>query len=131
MLTGRVRKGQVSTLTRTGHYFEHLNDQHRIEVVEQLIPIAQEAGVSLTHMAVSFVISHPGVTAALLGPRTPEQLGDLLAGADIKLGDDILDQIDAIVPPGTDVGNLQMGYSPSVLKTPGLRRRPGPERAAA
>ena len=131
MLTGRVRKGRASSLTRTGQYFEHLSDQRRIDVVEQLIPIAQEAGISLTHMAVAFVISHPGVTAALLGPRTPEQLADLLAGADIKLGDDILDQIDAVVPPGTDVGHLQMGYNPSVLKTPGLRRRPGPERAAA
>lgn len=75
------------------------------------------------------MISHPGVTAALLGPRTPQQLGDLLAGADIKLGDDILDQIDGVVPPGTDVGHLQMGYNPSVLKSPGLRRRPGPETA--
>jgi aryl-alcohol dehydrogenase-like predicted oxidoreductase len=131
MLTGRVRKGQASTLTRTGHYFEHLSDQRRIDVVEQLIPIAQEVGISLTHMAVAFVISHPGVTAALLGPRTPEQLGDLLAGADVKLGDDILDQIDAVVPPGTDVGQLQMGYNPSVLSTSSRRRRLAAERSAA
>jgi aryl-alcohol dehydrogenase-like predicted oxidoreductase len=131
MLTGRVRKGQPSTLTRAGHYFEHLSDARRIDVVEQLIPVAQEAGISLTHMAVAFLIAHPGVTAALLSPRTLEQLGDLLDGAGVNLSDDVLDQIDAIVPPGTDVSQLQMRCNPAVLKTPGLRRRPAAERPAA
>jgi aryl-alcohol dehydrogenase-like predicted oxidoreductase len=131
MLTGRVRKGQPSTLTRSGHYFEHLSDERRIDVVEQLVTVSEEAGISLTHMAVAFVIAHPGVTAALLGPRTPAQLDDLLAGADINLNDDVLDQIDKIVPPGNDVGQLQMGYNPSVLTTPYLRRRPAAERSAA
>jgi aryl-alcohol dehydrogenase-like predicted oxidoreductase len=58
----------------------------------------------LTHLGVAFVIAHPGVTATLLGPRTMEQLDDLLAGVEVAASDDILDRIDAIVPPGTDVG---------------------------
>jgi aryl-alcohol dehydrogenase-like predicted oxidoreductase len=103
---GKVRKGQPSTLTRTGHYFEHLSDERRIDAVEQLVPIAQMAGISLTHMAIAFVTAHPGVTAALLGPRTIEQLDDLLAGAEVTLSDDVLNQID-------------------------LRRRPTSERRAA
>jgi aryl-alcohol dehydrogenase-like predicted oxidoreductase len=131
LLTGRVRKGQQSTLTRQGHYFEHLSDEHRIDAVEQLIPIAENAGISLTHMAIAFAIAHPGVTAALLGPRTIEQLNDLLAGAEVTLSDDVLDQIDAIIPPGTGVGQLQMGYVPSALTVPHLRRRPPGERTAA
>jgi aryl-alcohol dehydrogenase-like predicted oxidoreductase len=131
LLTGRVRKGQHSTLTRQGHYFEHLSDEHRIDAVEQLIPIAENAGISLTHMAIAFAIAHPGVTAALLGPRTIEQLNDLLAGAEVTLSDDVLDQIDAIIPPGTGVGQLQMGYVPSALTVPHLRRRPPGERTAA
>jgi aryl-alcohol dehydrogenase-like predicted oxidoreductase len=131
MLTGRVRRGQASTLTRKGPWFEHLSDERRIDTVEQLIPVAEAAGISLTHMAVAFVIAHPGVTAALLGPRTIEQLDDLLAGAGITLSDDVLDQIDAIVPPGTGVGELQMGYNPTALTVPHLRRRPAGERAAA
>jgi aryl-alcohol dehydrogenase-like predicted oxidoreductase len=130
LLTGRVRKGQESTLTRKGPYFEHLGDEQRIDAVEQLIPIAEQAGISLTHMAIAFVLAHPGVTAAILGPRTLEQLDDLLAGAEVKLGDDVLDQIDAVVPPGTGVGRIQMGYQPSVLTVPHLRRRPDPDRAA-
>jgi aryl-alcohol dehydrogenase-like predicted oxidoreductase len=131
LLTGRVRKGQPSSLTRRGPYFEHLGDERRIDVVEQLIPVAEKAGISLTYLALAFVLAHPGVTAALLGPRTQEQLADLLAGADVKLSDEVLDQIDAIVAPGTDVGHLQMGYHPSVLATPHLRRRPPAERSAA
>jgi aryl-alcohol dehydrogenase-like predicted oxidoreductase len=99
--------------------------------VEQLIPVAGQAGISLTHMAIAFVIAHPAVTAALLGPRTIEQLEDLLAGAEVSLSDDILDQIDAIIPPGTGVGQLQMRYAPSALTMPQLRRRPASERTAA
>ena len=79
----------------------------------------------------AFVIAHPGVTAALLGPRTLEQLDDLLGGAEIVLSDDILDRIDEIVPPGTDVGQLQMAYNPPAVVKPTLRRCPIDERTAA
>jgi aryl-alcohol dehydrogenase-like predicted oxidoreductase len=131
LLTGRVRKGQQSGLTRGGAYYAHLSDERRIDVVEQLIPVADQAGIKLTHLAMAFVIAHPGVTAALLGPRTMEQLDDLLAGAEIVLSDDILDRIDEIVPPGTDVGQLQMAYNPPAVTNPALRRRPIGERTAA
>ena len=131
LLTGRVRRGQESELTRRGAYFAHLSDERRIDVVERLIPLAQEAGISLTHMALAFVIAHPGVTAALLGPRTMEQLDDLLAGAEAELSDEILDRIDEIVAPGADVGRLEMAYDPPAVVTPTLRRRPIAERTAA
>lgn len=98
--------------------------------MEQLIPVADEAGVKLTHLAMAFVIAHPGVTAALLGPRTMEQLDDLLAGAEVVLSEDILDRIDAIVPSGTDVGQLQMAYNSPAITNPGMRRRPIDERSA-
>jgi aryl-alcohol dehydrogenase-like predicted oxidoreductase len=131
LLTGRVRKGQQSDLRRSGLYFTHLRDERRIDVVEQLIPLADEAGLPLTHLAMAFAIAHPGVTAALLGPRTMEQLDDLLAGAEVVLSDDILDRIDEIVPPGTDVGQLDMAYNPPAIVEPALRRRPVGERTAA
>ena len=86
----------------------------------------------MTHLAMAFAIAHPGVTSALIGPRTMEQLDDLLAGIDVTLTDDILDQIDEIVPPGTDVGAPdQSAYLPPALQRPDLRRRPAAERAAA
>ncbi|GAA2126989.1 aldo/keto reductase [Actinomadura napierensis] len=130
MLTGRLRKGQHSELTRSGPFFEHFRDERRLDAVEQLIPLAEKAGMSLTHMAMAFVIAHPGVTSAIIGPRTMEQLDDLLAGADIAISDEILDRIDEIAPPGTDIGQLQMAWNPPAVTTPALRRRPDTERPA-
>ncbi|MFE9682022.1 aldo/keto reductase [Streptomyces sp. NPDC006285] len=128
LLTGRVRRGQQNELRRAG-MFQHLNDERRLDVVEQFVSLAQEAGLPLTHLAMAFTISHPGVTSALVGPRTMSHLDDLLAGLDVVLTDDILDRIDAIVPPGTDVGTLDQVYVPPALQEPSLRRRPSGERS--
>jgi aryl-alcohol dehydrogenase-like predicted oxidoreductase len=130
MLTGRVRRGLQTDLRRADH-FSHLRDERRIDAVERLVPVAEEAGLPLTHLAMAFAISHPGVTSALIGPRTMEQLDDILAGAEVVLTDDVLDRIDEIVPPGTDVGRLDMAYDPPALQQPARRRRPVDERTAA
>ncbi|MGH7921169.1 MAG: aldo/keto reductase [Candidatus Dormibacteraceae bacterium] len=130
LLTGRVRKGGENDLKRA-HLLRHLNDQRRLDVVEQLIPLAEEAGLPMTHLAMAFTIAHPDVTSALLGPRTMEHLDDLLAGADVTLSDDLLDKIDEIVPPATDVTRLDQDYEPPAVQNPHLRRRPLGERSAA
>jgi len=130
MLTGRIRKGQQTDLRRTA-LFRHLSDERRLDAVEKIIPLAGEAGLPMTHLAMAFAIAHPGVTSAIIGPRTMEQLDDLLAGVDVTLTDEILDRIDEIVPPGTDVGTLDMAYRPPAIQRPDLRRRPVSERAAA
>jgi aryl-alcohol dehydrogenase-like predicted oxidoreductase len=87
--------------------------------------------LSLTHMGIAFVMAHPGVTSAILGPRTMQQLDDLLAGAAVVLSDETLDQIDEIVAPGTDAGPMGAAYVPPALTQASLRRRPAAERAAA
>jgi len=130
MLTGRIRKGQQTDLRRAA-LFKAFSDEHRLDAVEQLIPLAEKAGLPMTHLALAFAIAHPGVTSAIIGPHTMEQLDDLLAGADVALTDEILDQIDQIVPPGTDIGTLDQAYLPPALLDPGLRRRPANERTAA
>jgi aryl-alcohol dehydrogenase-like predicted oxidoreductase len=130
MLTGRVRKGQVNDLHRA-RFSKHLTDERRIDVVEQLVPLAEKAGLPLTHLAMAFAVAHPGVTSALLGPRTMAHLDDLLAGVDVTLSDEILDRIDEIVPPGTDVTRLDQAYQTPALLNPALRRRPPAERGAA
>ncbi|MFB6784403.1 aldo/keto reductase [Streptomyces sp. NPDC056352] len=131
MLTGRYRKGEQAATHRSRYGFQHLKDDQRLDVVEQLIPLADEVGLPLTHLAMAFVLTHPGVTSALIGPRTMEQLDDLLAGVEAAVGDDVLDQIDKIVPPGTDVGTLDMAYQPPAVLVSTLRRRPHGERSAA
>jgi aryl-alcohol dehydrogenase (NADP+) len=129
LLTGRVRRDH-NDLSRAG-LFRHLTDERRLEAVERLVPLAAEAGLPMTHLAMAFTIAHPGVTCALLGARTEQQLDDLLAGLDVTLSDDVLDRIDEIVPPGTDVGTLDQAYQPPAVEDPGLRRRPLATRAAA
>jgi aryl-alcohol dehydrogenase-like predicted oxidoreductase len=131
MLTGRIRKGQQTDLRRAA-IFTSFHDEARLDAVERIIPLAERAGLRMTHLAMAFAIAHPGVTSAIIGPRTMAQLDDLLAGIDVALSDEILDQIDEIVPPGTNVGAPdQSAYLPPALLRPGLRRRPAAERAAA
>ena len=85
----------------------------------------------LTHLAMAFVMAHPGVTSAILGPRTMEQLDDLLAGAEVVLYRRRPGPIDQIVPPGTDVGIDAANYVPPALSQTTLRRRPASERSAS
>ncbi len=131
MLTGRIRKGQQTDLRRAT-MFTSLRDERRLDAVEQIIPLAEEAGLSMTHLAMGFAVAHPDVTSAIIGPRTMEQLDDLLAGVDVTLTDEILDRIDEIVAPGTTVGMPdEAAYLPPALQRVDLRRRPVNERAAA
>jgi len=129
MLTGRVRRGQGTDVIRAT-LFTAFSDERRLDAVERLIPLAEEAGLSMPHLAMAFAISHPGVTSALLGARTMEQLDDLLSAVDIVLSDDVLDRIDEIVPPGTDIGTLDQAHVPPAIQKSDLRRRPLSERSA-
>jgi aryl-alcohol dehydrogenase-like predicted oxidoreductase len=131
MLTGRIRRDQPTDLRRVG-IFSSFSDQGRLDAVERLVPLAEEAGLPMTHLAMAFAIAHPAVTSAIIGPRTMEQLDDLLAGVDVRLTDDVLDRIDEIVPPGIDVGLPdQAAHLTEPLKVAALRRRPLEERSAA
>ena len=131
MLTGRYRKGQpMPDSLRAKAFPKQMTDDRNLDAVERLIPIAEAAGLSLTHMGMAFVIAHPGVTSAILGPRTMPQLDDLLAGAAVVLSDEILDRIDEVVAPGTDAGAMGAIYVPPAVTQASLRRRPVAERAA-
>jgi aryl-alcohol dehydrogenase-like predicted oxidoreductase len=96
--------------------------QRKLDLVEELAKLAAEAGVTMTHMAVAFALAHPGVTSAIIGPRTPEQLADLLSGADVRLEPAILDAIDELVAPGTLVDENDRGFDPWWLEADARRR---------
>jgi aryl-alcohol dehydrogenase-like predicted oxidoreductase len=95
----------------------------KLDVVEELLSIAEEAGAPLAHVAVAFTLAHPGVTSAIIGPRTMDHLEDLLKGADLRLDQAILDAIDRVVPPGTTVDPADRGWDPHWMD-PSARRRP-------
>ena len=83
--------------------FERAEIQRKFDVVDALQVLASESAIALSHLALAFTLAHPAVTAAIIGPRTIVQLDDLLTGADVRLDADVLDRIDALVAPGTDV----------------------------
>ncbi|MEU8269196.1 aldo/keto reductase [Sphaerisporangium sp. NPDC049002] len=101
----------------------------KLQAVGELTKLAAEAGLSLPHLAIGFVTAHPAVTSVIIGPRTMEQLDDLLTGADTVLSEDVLDRIDEIVPPGTDLNRADSYYVPPALADKALRRRAAAESA--
>lgn len=133
MLTGKYRKGeQLPDSLRARYFPKAMSDERSLDKVEQLLPLAQSAGMSLMHMALAFVVAHPALTSAIIGPRTMDQLDGLLAGAEVALDDELLDRIDEIVPPGVDVAPLEgAAYAPPSIMQAWQRRRPVAERAAA
>lgn len=133
MLTGKYRKGRPAPASlRTSFFPRAMTDAASLDAVEQMIPLAEASGIPLSHFALAFVVAHPAVTCAIIGPRTPEQLDSYLAGAGVLLDDALLDRIDAIVPPGTDIAPLERAaYVPPAIERAALRRRPAAERAAA
>jgi aryl-alcohol dehydrogenase-like predicted oxidoreductase len=137
-LTGKYRKGQDKrTEGRAAMQPDRFDpakpeNARKLDLVEELLKVAADAGCSLSHLAMAFVIAHPAVSAAIIGPRTMDQLTDLLDGAGVNLDDAILDRIDQIVPPGTNVdGDPMVGYQPPSLAQAWRRRRPTDRRAAA
>jgi aryl-alcohol dehydrogenase-like predicted oxidoreductase len=97
-------------------------NQRKLEAVEQLQQVADDAGVSMIELAIAFVVNHPGVTSAIIGPRTMEQLDSQLPGAGVALDDATLDRIDEIVRPGVNLNPADTSYGEQVLE-PAARRR--------
>jgi aryl-alcohol dehydrogenase-like predicted oxidoreductase len=97
-------------------------NQRKLEAVEQLAQLAEETGITLIEMAIAFVIRHPAVTAAIIGPRTMEHLESQLAAAEVVLADDVLNRIDEINPPGVTINPADNGWTQPALQ-PAERRR--------
>lgn len=127
-LSGAVRAGQPATTHRAAVLPDRFDldaphNRARLDAVEKLAKVADEAGLTLIQLALGFVTTHPGVTCALIGPRTLEHLHSQLAAADTVLDDDVLDAVDAIVPPGTDLAPGEKFDTPPALLDARLRRR--------
>ncbi|MDX6426678.1 MAG: hypothetical protein QOD52_2083, partial [Gaiellaceae bacterium] len=127
-LSGKYRKGSEMTGHRAARMparydLSEPGNQAKLDAVEQLAQLAEQAGISLIHLALAFVIRHPAVTAAIVGPRTLDQFEGQLGAVDVQLSDELLDAIDAIVPPGTNLNAADAGWRPPWLDDPAARRR--------
>jgi aryl-alcohol dehydrogenase-like predicted oxidoreductase len=98
-------------------------NQAKLDAADALANLADKAGLTLVNLAIAFVLNHPAVTAPIIGPRTMEQLETQLDAADIVLSTEVLDEIDKIVPPGTNLNQEDRGYQTPALADPALRRR--------
>jgi aryl-alcohol dehydrogenase-like predicted oxidoreductase len=127
-LSGAYHRDQAPTSLRASRMPDRYDltlpvNQRKMVAVDALTKVAGEAGISLIHLALAFVISHPAVTAAIIGPRTMEHLESQLGAAEVTLDAATLDRIDAIVPPGTNLNPADAGWAPPEITDSRLRRR--------
>jgi aryl-alcohol dehydrogenase-like predicted oxidoreductase len=127
-LTGRYRTDTEVPRSRRaeripGRYDLSLpSNQRKLEAADALARLAEEAGMTLIEMSLAFVIRHPAVTAAIIGPRTLEHLESQLPAADVALSDEVLDRIDEIAPPGVNINPTDGGWPNPALDPPARRR---------
>jgi len=127
-LSGGYRKGAEAPVSNRVARLPHRFDltlaanQRKLEAADALAALAEEAGMSLIEMAIAWVINHPAVTAAIIGPRTIEHLESQLPAARITLDAALLDRIDEIVPPGVTVNPADDGFANPALEASARRR---------
>ncbi len=134
-LTGKYRRGgeipsdsRIARASQWGpkgaarYHLERPGNQRKLDLLEELAKVAEGAGVSITHLAVAFTLAHPAVTSTIIGPRTMSQLQDLLGGEEVRLDDETLDAVDAVVAPGTILEGADRGWSPPWMARKRRRR---------
>jgi aryl-alcohol dehydrogenase-like predicted oxidoreductase len=129
-LSGRYREGSEAAPPASAARRQLANrfdlslsaNQRKLDAVEQVAKVAAEAGMTLIELAIAFVLRHPAVTSAIIGPRTMEHLESQLAAADVELSDEVLDRIDEIVPPGTTINPADGGWVSPALEAAARRR---------
>ena len=127
-LSGAVREGREITTNRSAFMPQRFDltvpaNRARLDAVEQLAEVADQAGLTMIQLALGFVTAHPAVTSAIIGPRTLDHLHSQLAAAETVLSADVLDAIDAIVAPGVDLAAHEKNDATPELLDPSLRRR--------
>lgn len=125
---GRYRKGQENpgpaAAARPANRFNMSTpeNQRKLDAADRLAQLADQAGISLVQMAIAFVLRHPAVTSAIIGPRTMEHLESQLSAAEVELPDDVLDRIDEIVAPGVTINPADNGWASPALEAAARRR---------
>ena len=129
-LSGKYRKGKpVEAGGRAARIPDRFDpakpeNQRKFDIVEALVPLAEKEGVSLPVLGVAWTLVHPAVTSSIIGPRTMEQLEQLLQAAEVRLSAETLDAIDRIVPPGSTVNTVDLGYENIWLRPEHRRKTP-------
>ncbi|MDZ7679618.1 MAG: aldo/keto reductase [Acidimicrobiales bacterium] len=129
-LTGRYRPGEdVPAEGRAARQPERFNPEHagvsrKLDLIPELEKVAADAGLTLPHLALGFVLAHPAISSAIIGPRTMEQFEGVLGAGEVVLDDATLDRIDELVPPGANLNPADAGWQSPAVAQPWRRRRP-------
>jgi aryl-alcohol dehydrogenase-like predicted oxidoreductase len=128
-LSGAFGAGKENTSRRTvmlpHHYDMSLpGNKQKLDAVTALDKVAADAGLSIIQLALGFVLEHPAITSPIIGPRTMEHLESQLPALELRLGADVMDRIDEIVPPGIDLNVTDVGWVPAAIAEAARRRRP-------
>src|SRR5580700_7211407 len=128
-LSGAFGTGKDNTSRRSAMLPHHYDmtlpgNLRKLEAVTALADLAADAGMSLIELSLAFTLAHPAITSPIIGPRTMEHLESQLPALDLRLSTDVLDRIDEIVAPGTDLNDTDVGWVPAAIADPSLRRRP-------
>ena len=127
-LSGRYRTGAEAPHSvvrqRLANRFDMSlpENQRKLEASGQFGELADTTGITLIEMAIAFVLRHPAITSAIIGPRTMEHLESQLTAASTVLSEDVLDRIDEIVPPGITLNPADNGWVSPALQAPARRR---------
>ncbi|MFD0775805.1 aldo/keto reductase [Streptomonospora algeriensis] len=126
-LSGKYRRGarvDSPRMERMPDRYDPAKPQNeaKLEAVEQLVGLAEDNGLTLIELALAFVLEHPAVSSAIIGPRTMEQLESQLGAAEVRLSAETLDRIDGIVPPGANLNPADAGWTPPELQAAARRR---------
>ena len=128
-LSGAFGAGKENTSRRSAMLPHHYDmtvpgNQQKLDAVTALEKLAADAGLTIIELALGFVLEHPAITSPIIGPRTMEHLESQLPALDVRLSTDVLDRIDEIVAPGTDLNATDVGWVPAAIAEARLRRRP-------
>ncbi|MGP8205595.1 MAG: aldo/keto reductase [Acidimicrobiales bacterium] len=126
-LSGRYRKDEQSRPAATARPQNRFDlslpeNQRKLDAAEALAQLADRAGITLIELAIAFVLRHPAITSAIIGPRTMGHLESQLTATEVQLTHDVLDAIDTIVGPGVTLNPADDGWVPPAL-APAARRR--------
>jgi aryl-alcohol dehydrogenase-like predicted oxidoreductase len=122
--TGKANTSRRSAMIPQRYDMSRPGNQQKLDAVTELNELADSAGLPLLQLALGFVLEHPGVTCPIIGPRTMEHLESQLPALELRLDADVLDRIDEIVPPGSDIDEADVGWTPAAIADASLRRRP-------
>jgi aryl-alcohol dehydrogenase-like predicted oxidoreductase len=128
-LSGAFGEGKENTSRRTAMLPHHYDmalpgNKQKLDAVTALDKVAADAGLSIIQLALGFVLEHPAITSPIIGPRTMGHLESQLPALELRLGAEVMDRIDEIVPPGIDLNVTDVGWVPAAIAEASLRRRP-------